>query len=77
MGNSQGVIIPKPLLAQLGARPNDSVEMRVENGKLVIWPINGDPRAGWAKECRELAEAGEDGLIWPEFGNQDDDKLVW
>ena len=77
MGNSHGVIIPKPMLTQLGARPNDPVEMRVKNGALVISPVNGDPRTAWAAECKALAEAGEDGLVWPEFGNKDDDDLVW
>ena len=77
MGNSHGVIIPKPILTEIGVQPDDAVEMRVENGKIVISTIDGDPRADWAKECKALAEAGEDGLIWPEFGNRDDDKLVW
>jgi antitoxin MazE len=77
MGNSHGVIIPKPLLAEIGAKPDDHVDMRVESGKIVIAPIERDPRAAWAEECKALREAGEDGLVWPEFGNKDDDKLVW
>lgn len=77
MGNSQGVIIPKPLLAEIGVEANDSVDMTVTKGRLVITPLRHDPRAGWAKECKALAEAGEDGLVWPEFGNDGDDKMVW
>ncbi len=77
MGNSHGVIIPKPLLAEIGAKPGDKVDMKIERGKLVISAIGGDPRAGWAEECKALAEAGEGGLVWPEFANDDDDKLVW
>ena len=77
MGNSHGVIIPKPLLAEIGAKTNDRVDMKVERGRIVIAPLRHDPRAGWAEECRMLAQAGEDGLVWPEFGNEDDDKLVW
>ena len=77
MGNSHGVIIPKPLLAEIGAKANDRVDMKVEAGRIVIAPIRRDPRAGWADECKSLREAGEDGLVWPEFGNEDDDKLVW
>jgi antitoxin MazE len=79
MGNSQGLIIPKPLLAELGLSANDAVDMKVKKGKLVVTPLKNaaDPRAGWAAECKALAEAGEDGLLWPEFGNDDDDKLVW
>ena len=77
MGNSHGVIIPKPLLAEIGAGPDDPVELRVERGRLVISAINDDPRKFWADECKALAAVGEDGLAWPEFGNEDDHKLVW
>jgi antitoxin MazE len=77
MGNSHGVIIPKPLLSEIGAKANDRVEMKIENGKIVIEPIGRDPRVAWPEECKMLRDAGEDGLVWPEFGNEDDKKLVW
>lgn len=35
-GNSQGVIIPKPLLAQLGIEIGDTVDMQLENDALII-----------------------------------------
>lgn len=35
------------------------------------------PRAGWVKAFRELAEAGDDALVWPEFANADDADLSW
>lgn len=77
MGNSSGVIIPKPLLTEIGARVGDSVEMYVETGRLVIAPLEGRPRHGWAEDARRIAEAGDDALAWPEFGNADDDALIW
>lgn len=77
MGNSQGVIIPKPLLAEIGAAANDQVDMTVEQGRIVIAPLNDDPRAGWAEDSKRLAEAGQGGLVWPEFPNQDDENLEW
>jgi antitoxin MazE len=77
MGNSQRVIIPKPLLAEIGAKANDPVDLKVENGRLVIAPIGCDPRAAWAQECKALAAAGEAGLVWPEFGNAADKDLNW
>jgi antitoxin MazE len=77
VGRSHAVIIPKALLAELGAKTGDGVEMKVERGRLVIsWP-GRDPRAGWAEESKRLAEAGEDGLVWPEFGNEGDKDLTW
>ena len=44
MGNSHGIIIPKPLLAEIGAKANDRVDMKVEAGRLVIAPVGRDPR---------------------------------
>ena len=77
MGNSSGVIIPKPLLAEIGARAGDDVEMVVEAGKLIIAAIKERPRAGWAEDAQCLVEAGEDALAWPEFANEGDDELTW
>jgi antitoxin MazE len=77
MGNSQGVIIPKPLLQEIGAKAGDQVDLTVRAGKIVIAPVSRDPRAGWAEECKALRDAGEDWLVWPEFGNDDDKNLKW
>ena len=77
MGNSHGVIIPKPLLAEIGAKLNDRVDMKIENGKITIAPMDRDPRAGWAEDSKRLAAAGEDGLVWPEFANDGDKDLKW
>jgi antitoxin MazE len=77
VGNSQGVLIPKPLLAEIGAKPDDPVDLKVEHGKIVIAPLGRDPRANWAAECKAIHDAGDDELVWPEFGNKDDQKLTW
>jgi antitoxin MazE len=77
MGNSSGVIIPKPILNELGVKAGDTVEMTLEAGRVVLAPIKRHPREGWAESARALAAAGDDGLVWPEFGNADDEKLVW
>jgi len=78
MGNSSGVIIPKPLLAEIGARVGDDVELTVEDGRLVIVPIREEhSRSGWADDARRIADAGDDALVWPEFANDEDDGLKW
>jgi antitoxin MazE len=77
MGNSHGVIIPKALLEELGAKANDPVEVKVKKGRLIIAPLTGDPRAGWAEASKRLHEAGDDRLVWPEFANEDDKDLKW
>jgi len=75
MGNSQGVLIPKPLLQQLGLV--DKAEMRVEGDALVIRRPKSAPRSGWAEAAKELAASGEDALAWPEFANEGDVDLKW
>jgi antitoxin MazE len=59
------VIIPKPLLAEVGAKANDQVNLGVENGRIVIAPIRKRPRAGWAEASKRLASARDGGLVWP------------
>ena len=75
LGNSQGVIIPKPLLAQAGLV--DEAEIRVENGALMLRAVKRSPRQGWAEASRAIAESGEVELAWPEFGNAGDKALKW
>ncbi len=75
MGNSQGVIIPKPVLAQVGLI--DEAIMTVEDGALVLRPVQYAPREGWASASKRVAEQGDDALVWPEFANADDEHLKW
>ena len=77
MGNSSGVIIPKPLLGQVGLKTGDDVELTLEGDKIVLAPIRRRPRAGWAEASKAIAAAGDDELAWPEFGNEDDDNWTW
>jgi antitoxin MazE len=62
IGNSSGVLIPKPMLTQLGAIPGDSVDISYADGKLIIEFLH--PRAGWAEDAKKIAAAGDDALQW-------------
>jgi antitoxin MazE len=75
MGNSQGVLIPKPILAQLGLE--GAVDLQVRNGVIELRHISRNPRAGWAADAQRLAANGGDALLWPELANEGDDDLVW
>ena len=77
IGNSQGVVIPKPVLAQLGLSEEEGAEMTIEGGALVLRRPAGPARAGWAEASRKVAEAGDDALVMGEFGNAADRELVW
>jgi antitoxin MazE len=75
MGNSQGVLIPKPLLQQIGLE--DKAEMRVEGDALVLRRPKAAPRAGWAEASMRVAAAGDDALVLPDFSNEEDADLKW
>ena len=75
MGNSQGVIIPKALIAQFGFE--GEIEMKVTPDGLMLAKPKEQARAGWAAASQVLVAAGDDGLVWPEFGNESDEGLAW
>ncbi len=75
MGNSQGVLIPKPILAQVGLE--GTADLQVRDGVIEIRPVQRTPRQGWADDAKRIAEQGDDALAWPEFANEGDADLVW
>jgi len=72
IGNSRGLRLPKPLLEQAGLE--DEVEIRVEQGALVIAPV-ATPRVGWAEAA---AKFGPSGLVdAPSATRFDDEEWAW
>lgn len=61
IGNSRGIRLPKAIIEQVGL--GQDVELRVEEGRIVIQAVDEDPRAGWEEACRLMAERGDDKLI--------------
>lgn len=77
LGNSSGVIIPKAMLDAAGVAVGDAVDMTLVEGRIVLAPVARRARSGWAEASKGLAKAGDDALVWPEFGNADDAALDW
>ena len=75
MGNSQGVLIPKPILAQLGLEA--TADLQVRDGVIEIRAVRRNPREGWADDARRIAGEGGGALVWPELANEGDADLVW
>ena len=75
MGNSQGVLIPKPVLAQLGL--GGTADLQVREGVIEIRAIRRNPREGWAEDAQRLAASNADAPVWPELANEGDDQLLW
>ncbi|MGH8229450.1 MAG: AbrB/MazE/SpoVT family DNA-binding domain-containing protein [Steroidobacteraceae bacterium] len=75
IGNSRGVVIPKPLLSQAGLE--EVVDVTVEGEAIILRKPRGSRRDGWAEAARELAKKGGDVLVMGEFGNEADADLTW
>jgi antitoxin MazE len=75
MGNSKGLLIPKPILEQTGLV--DAADLQVVNGVIEIRPLNRNPREGWALDSESIARSGDDVQVWPEFTNEADTDLEW
>lgn len=76
IGNSHGVVIPKPLLAQAGL-VGGPAEMTVEGDALVLRRLAKPARRGWAQAAAKIADQNDDALVMGEFGNKADAGLVW
>lgn len=76
MGNSTGLIVPRALLAEIGAATGTAMEIRVQDGKLVATPVASVARQGWAEAAAALAGETPD-ADWQGFGNEEDAELIW
>lgn len=71
MGNSQGVILPKALLGQIGAA--DCLEVSIENDSIVL--RRPAVRQGWAEAAAVVA--AEEETVWPHLENEGDAEWTW
>ena len=74
MGNSTGMILPKPILRALGVETGAAMELVVEDGRVVATPIRTALRVGWEADAKRIGaesidtESGD----WLSFGNDGD-----
>ena len=74
-GNSRGVIIPKPLLAQAGL--HDEADIEVKDGKLVLSKPRPQVREGWAAAAQTIAAAVDDKQVLGEHALVDEEDWQW
>jgi antitoxin MazE len=75
IGNSMGVVIPKPVLAQVGL--TDQADLTVERGAIVLRKPRRTARTGWSQAAKSVATQDEDVLLMGEFANAADLELEW
>ena len=74
IGNSRGIRIPKPLIEQ--CRLGDTVELRVEQDRLIIAP-DRPPRQGWKEAFRAAGTAAGDELLLEPMPSSQFDREEW
>jgi len=77
MGNSQGILIPKPFLMQTGLDIGE-VEIQVQDDAIVIRKPRRHPREGWAEACRAIAASTtEPPIVWPLLNSPSTAEIAW
>ena len=79
MGNSTGLIVPKNVLREAGVESGTTLDLIVEDGRIIATPVRDHPRAGWAEAAAMIAADPEpaDEAAWRSFSNSDDADLTW
>jgi antitoxin MazE len=74
IGNSKGVRIPASVIKECGF--GEQIEMRVEQGVIVLSPLRG-VREGWDVAFEKMAATGDDAALIPDALETDFDNEEW
>lgn len=74
IGNSRGIRIPKPIIEQ--CRLGDTVELRIEQDRLLIFPHRA-PRQGWDEAFHAAGTAEGDKLLLESLPANRFDREEW
>ena len=76
IGNSKGVIIPKPMLTQVGLDDQSVADVIVKNGAIILRRSSKAVRAGWGEAAKAVNAVDGDVLVLGEFANAEDRDLT-
>jgi antitoxin MazE len=74
IGNSKGIRIPSSIIRQCGL--GDELEMRVENGVIMLAPVRS-VREGWEAAFEKMTTAGDDEPLVPGALENEFDTEAW
>jgi antitoxin MazE len=74
IGNSKGVRIPSSVIKECGF--GEQIEMRVEQGVIVLSPLRG-VREGWDAAFEKMAATGDDAALISDALETDFDNEEW
>lgn len=75
IGNSQGIVIPKSILKQMGF--DKTAQLSIEGDALILSKPQKPVRANWELEAGMIAKTREDHLVMGDFQNLDDRDWIW
>ncbi|NTU42944.1 MAG: AbrB/MazE/SpoVT family DNA-binding domain-containing protein [Nitrospirales bacterium] len=75
IGNSKGIRIPAAILRQCAI--DDTVDLQVEKGRIIICPVKGNPRDGWDRAFRAMRERGDDAPLLDEAVDAEVEDWEW
>jgi antitoxin MazE len=76
MGNSIGMIVPRAVLAEIGATTGAKLDLRVEDGRIIASPVVTNVRRGWAEDAAAIAN-NDDAAEWRAVLNEADAEWEW
>jgi antitoxin MazE len=79
IGNSTGMILPKPLLQALGVECGAKMELALDNGRVIATPVKRKVREGWEEAAKiigalPLTDEEQD---WLNAGCEADEDWEW
>ncbi len=79
MGNSTGLILPKPILKALGVATGAAMELVVEEGRVIATPVRRETREGWEADAARIGSESltPDEQDWLSFDNEGDHAIEW
>ncbi len=79
MGNSAGIILPKPLLVALGIEVGRQIDIAIEDGRIVATPVKRPVRQGWEAAAAEIGALPltEDEQAWLDCEEYPSEEWTW
>ena len=73
------MVIPKPMLDELGLASGAKLDLTIENGKFVAQPVKRKVREGWEESAKLLGQQGltDEEREWLEMPSDFDEHWEW